>query len=238
MNKRQSRTSSTDGASAPRPQPGAAPPNRSGSYFALASDLEAAIASLPSVRGVRVVTDDQEIEEIHIMSEPSVQPKRLVRDIVTLLFVRFGVRIDHRRVSIVESEHEIAPAVARPILESVRPDETHQRMRAELRFGEQVFAGESPLGSDIAEISAASSATLDAISRLLGKQGELSAREARTLILGGEEVVLVLVQWQTGEARTLLVGTSLSEENQVAAAARATLDAVNRRLVRLPQRAN
>ena len=214
------------------------PSKRAGSYFALATDLEAAVGSLPSVRGVRVVTGDQEIEEIHVVSEPAVQPKRLVRDIVTLLFVRFGMRIDHRRVSIVGGTGQLGtPTSGRPILESVRPDPAAGCLRAELRFGDQVITGESPLDSVASEIKAASSATLDAIGRLLGREGELTAREAQVLAFGGEQVVIVLVHWQTGDRQAVLVGTSLSEQDPLVAAARATLDAVNRRLVRLPGRA-
>jgi hypothetical protein len=235
MNKRRTRSASPAAPAAPKAQPDAAPENRGGTYFAMASELEAAIGNLPSVRAVRVVTDDQEIEEIHVLSEPGVQPKRLVRDIVTLLFVRFGVRIDHRRISIVQSEKQIAPAVKRPILQSVKQDGATRRMRAELRFGDQLILGESELGTEAGDLGAASSATLDAIARLLGKSGELSTLEARTLALGGEPIVIVLIQWQTGGLRAVLVGTSLIEEDQWVAAARATLDAVNRRLIRLPQ---
>src|SRR6476620_526269 len=74
--------------------------------FFIISDLEDAIAVMPKVHGVRIVSGENGIEEIHVISANDIPPKSLVRNILTLLLVRFGLRIDRRTISIVQSDQE------------------------------------------------------------------------------------------------------------------------------------
>ncbi len=207
--------------------------HRAAPVFALAPEIELAIGKLPSVRDVRVIIEGQAIDEIHVLSEPAVQPKRLVRDIVTLLLVRFGVRIDHRCISIVESEQQIAATRSRPILQAVTHDSATQSVRVELRFADHVICGDSPLCADTSDVLAASIATTNALKQLIGGRGELSVCDARTLTLADQQLVIVLVQWHGDQTQDMLVGTGLIEHDCLLAAARATLDALNRRLIRV-----
>ena len=61
------------------------------------------------VRSSVSLGSDGQISEVHIIASPERPPKRIVRDVESLLVTRFGVRIDYRRVSLVQLDPEEGP---------------------------------------------------------------------------------------------------------------------------------
>jgi hypothetical protein len=89
------------------------------SSAALASKAESTLRdSLPEIEGVRVRTEGEDIREIHVLTRSSRAPKKIVRDIQTVLSAGLGLQIDHRVVSIVRSPGSPAAEVA-PEFETV-----------------------------------------------------------------------------------------------------------------------
>ena len=81
------------------------------SSAALASKAESTLRdSIPEIDGVRVRAEGDDIREIHILTRSGRSPKKMVRDIQTVLSAGLGVQIDHRVVSIVRSPSGTAPA--------------------------------------------------------------------------------------------------------------------------------
>jgi len=204
--------------------------------FFVITDLEDAIAQLPKVRGVRVVASETEIEEIHVISAKDIAPKTLVRDIISLLFVRFGVHVDRRLLSIVQSDEVPRPQVGRPIIGDVTQKRvgSDTQTSVELRSARQVVLGSNtaPAGDD--DLRGGGLALIDAVENLIGRRRVIDLNEVRLVELTNRQLVIVLVTWHGARADESFVGSALSENNSVAAAARATLDAVNRKLIRLP----
>lgn len=65
-------------------------------------EMEALIRSIGGVQGCRVVRDRRGgVSEVHVVSAGARPPKMLVRDIQSLLLVRFGVSIPYQKVSVV-----------------------------------------------------------------------------------------------------------------------------------------
>src|SRR5512135_2211535 len=89
-------------------------------YF-FTPDLEREINKLDGVTSCRVLSTGIEIEEIHVISPLDRTPKKVVRDIESLLLVHFGIRIDHRKISIVQLGQSAAPplTLARPRIKRV-----------------------------------------------------------------------------------------------------------------------
>ena len=204
--------------------------------FFVITDLEDAIAQLPKVRGVRVVASESDIDEIHVISAKDIAPKTLVRDIISLLFVRFGVRLDRRILSIVPSDEEPRPQVGRPIITNVVQQQNGSMLETsvELRSGRQAVVGSSraPLGDDHAR--GGGMALINAIENLIGRRQVIDLDDAKLMELSGRQLVVVVVTWHGARADESFVGSALSDNNPAAAAARATLDAINRKLIRLP----
>src|SRR3954452_2432335 len=135
-----------------------APPGRSTpqlqalptTYF-FAPDLEREINLLDSVTSAKVLSVGSEIDEIHVVAPRDRAPKKIVRDIESLLLVRFGIRIDHRCISVVLMDHLPAsyPQNVRPQIQNVSRE--NGRMRVSLAMGERILLGDSEMRSESQE---------------------------------------------------------------------------------------
>jgi hypothetical protein len=201
-------------------------------YF-FAPDLEREINRLDSVASAKVLSTGTEIDEIHVVAPHDRSPKKIVRDIESLLLVRFGIRIDHRRISVIqlESFQTAYPQDIRPLITSVTRGEDH--VQVVLGVGDRVLTGTAELRGGDDETLTAARAVVHAIEQLLQTPGVLSVLRAHTVRLGEYVTVLVLVRWVFADQQELLLGASLVHKDPLETAARATLDAVNRRLVRI-----
>ena len=52
------------------------------------------------------VTGKDEVDEIHIIASKNRKPKRIVRDIETLILVNFDQKIDHKKISIAQVDED------------------------------------------------------------------------------------------------------------------------------------
>jgi hypothetical protein len=77
-----------------------------------------------------------------------------------------------------------------------------------------------------------SRAVIHAIEQLLQTPGVLVVLRTQVADIQEASIVMVLVRWLFADQHELLVGASLIHNDPREAAARATLDAINRRLIR------
>ena len=204
--------------------------------FFVVSELEEAIEQMPKVHGVRINAGERGIDEIHVLSARDIAPKALMRDILTLLLVRFGVRVDHRCVSIVQSNERPYAQVGRPVIQKVMIEQQAggRLVSVDLTSGTWTVNGQHAQTAEQSEMDAGCMALIDAVEKLVGRRQLLELREAKSLALGDKELVVVLVAWRSGQINESFAGSALAEGGHAAGAARATLDAINRKLVRLP----
>src|SRR3712207_4731293 len=86
--------------------------------------LERDLRKVQGVESARVV-GDEDPAEIHIVSSLTRTPKQVVRDVQSLAAARFDMPIDHRIVSVVQLDDEVAspstevPEGGRPVLDRV-----------------------------------------------------------------------------------------------------------------------
>jgi hypothetical protein len=203
--------------------------------FFLVSDLESAIAQLPEVIGVRIVAPEGRVDEIHVLSGEQIKPKMLVRDIETLLHVKFHVHIDHRCISVVQSKAKANPQARLVLLGVNRAVQAQEpALVARLSLGTQELQGLQIIADSPSELGASALAVINAVEQLLEQPGVMKLVRVESIMLDERELVLTLVQWRGDLANEILVGATLAGEDRLAAAGRATLDAINRKLIRLP----
>jgi hypothetical protein len=209
---------------------------------AVISDIESTLMRLRGVASVRVVTDGRdEIAEIHVLADQGRHPKQIGRDIESALFSEFGVRIDHRKISIAQvRETEAPPAEARLKFLSIdySIDRTSARARVSVGRGEDAFVGVASMATvkDVDQEELVARATLEAVQEFLRgtsvADGDVAMeiRDFSRLARNGRSffVVTVRVGGERGEVE--LIGSALIRDDPWRAAAYATLDALNRRL--------
>lgn len=194
------------------------------------------IRGVSGVQAARVVADGAgRIAEIHVVADSGKSPKQVVRDIQTLAQAGFGLAIDYRIVGVVQLDRSTAgPDGPRAQLESVSWRVSGGRMscRVELSCGGGQAAGEAeaPSGSRGRQRLAAL-ATIDALVTLNARH-VLWLDDATLVDFGGQSVAVSRVVVTEPDGERTLVGAALVRSDDVEAVARATLDAVNRRLSR------
>jgi hypothetical protein len=201
--------------------------------------IEHLLGQVRGVLAVRVVADAQgQIEEIHVVGTPERRPKAMVRDLESLLYVRGGVRLDHRKISLVQmAEAAIQPAPVRVLLNNVvwavdgdRPS-VMIRLSMNDRDVEGVCRGRGE-GAEPPEVMVGY-ATIQALDQVTGPQAQFRLENLQRQPFGALEVCLAHLSLITDDGVETLLGISVVREGDLAAIARAILDAVNRRLQRL-----
>ncbi|MBI4790964.1 MAG: hypothetical protein HY782_28370 [Chloroflexi bacterium] len=202
------------------------------------SDLELTIAQVQGVYAARVVSEDRELREVHIVASTARSPKRLVRDVETLVFVKHGVRIDYRKISLVQLEEQdlLRLPVARPEIRRVAEENLgeQRRVRVEIQGAGKVVRGEALERVDNPNtLATAARATISCIEQLVGRQMDVRLENATCLRLDTREIALVVLACLVQDREETFVGASFVGLRPAEAAARATLDALNRRILTL-----
>ena len=202
------------------------------------AQLHAAILKIPGVESANVVGAPTPTE-IHIVSRGKRTPKQIVRDVQSLAAASFDLRIDHRIVSIVQLEGEAPPPApqraARARIERVAlgSEGKNQWVEVSLKWPNDSSSQGSGASGRTREGRArgATTAVLECLDKALSSD-EATVEIDHILIqrVGGAEWVLVHANYyQRGESLPLL-GSAMIHDDVATAAARALLDAVNRKL--------
>ncbi|MEM7416114.1 MAG: hypothetical protein AAF389_11495 [Gemmatimonadota bacterium] len=221
-------------------------------------EAEQLITSLRGVVSARVVArPGGEVEEIHVLTTSEMKPKGTVRDVQSALQAHLDLRVDHRKISVAQTEEGSAgqPAAALPV--QIVPDPepglqgsrllyfSHQvetersnqvRHRVEVEWLGDRYTGEAS-AADLPrpKLEAVANATLSAVQKALQEKLP-DGRRAVNLSLDGVKVVeafdrkfvLVAVHAMSGRDVARLAGTTVTDESTDRAAILATLQATDR----------
>lgn len=207
-----------------------------------AEDIESALSQIAEVKAARVVVGlDGQIAEIHVLALPTKPPKQLVRDIESTLMARFGIPVDHRKISIAqlgrdvvpENEETSRPTAARPrilgINASVSGLQATASVTLEIDGTEYVGMASGP-ASQTGRTRHVAQATLDAIGQHLSEGTTFALEDVAVVQLGREKVSVACVTLVTPFGEQSFSGSAVMRQNDSDSIVRATLDAINRRI--------
>jgi len=205
-------------------------------------DIEGTLSRLRGIVSVRVVTDDHgDIVEIHVLADQNRHPKQMSRDIESALFSEFGIRVDHRKISIAQTRgSEGPPTGVRLKFLSIdySIDRTSARARVSVGRGDETFIGaaSTTAGGDVNQEELVARATLEAVQEFLRatslRNGEVAMelRDFSRSERNGAVFFAVTVRLHGERGELDLIGSAIVRDDPWRAAACATLDALNRRL--------
>jgi hypothetical protein len=201
------------------------------------SAVEASLLRLESVEGARVIPDPSGgIAEVHILARGERHPKQISRDVQSLLITRWGIRIDHRKVSVARFEDEAVAASEPPrlALQALRINLNAElaTVEVELAARETLLVGKAQ-GPVTPEhlLRLVAEAILEALKPELGRQRVRAIlRTVTTHTVARRDAVLVLINLVGPYGELLVVGSAYVRRNQLWSVGQAVLDAVNRRL--------
>lgn len=226
----------------------------SGGFRANAPDvdvpaMERDLARIPAVSSARVVEDDGQVNEVHIVCGTGRSPKLIGRDVQSLLAARWGVDIDHRKVSVVQLEDGGAAAAvdlteedltAAPSAQCAVDDGALRLVRitvavsgddAEVTVAvasgdREVTAHAKGVPSWVGQRRLAATAALEAFGALDPAVGTCELGEVTVVGAGTESVVVAAVSsWRDGVERTYAGAAPVGSGGELRAAAEAVLRA-------------
>jgi hypothetical protein len=203
------------------------------------SDLELTLKQVRGVYASRVIMDGQrQLCEIHIIATDERRPKQIIRDIETILCVKHGLRIDYRKVSLVQLAVDDLRRLplARPEIRRVDEENLgeQRRIRVEISGAGRIVHGEANERIDSATpFYSAARATVECVEKLVGRQIDVRVEHATALRLDAYEIAIVVLSCWIEDREEKLVGASFVGSRPAESAARATLDALNRRIFTL-----
>lgn len=215
------------------------------------NDVEELLSGLEGVGSLKVVPDGHGgIDEVHVVSDHSVGPKQIVRNIESALLAEFGLQIDHRKISVAQvRQPDIAADGGRPASGEVEPvDEAkggrwllldslqidrkagqNVQCRVMLRSDGETFEGTAE-GPDFSQsrLDVAGQAVLEALNEATLEDVAFRLEGVKRLDNFDRDLVIAVVQGQERRRSVTLPGISLVSDSPEEAAVLACLHATNR----------
>lgn len=199
--------------------------------------LEQELRRIPGITQVRVVAGaTDEPVEVHVLAGASKAPKQVVRDVQTVAKAVFDIDLDRRIISVVQMDGTLVTAdeTNRITVEGISKARHGHRTTAEVTLRRGI-----DLATGVAEGAAASSTTLNlvvrsalaALTKLEPAAEHLEMENVALQRVGDRNFVAVSLVLLTPPYEELLLGAAaVRVAGEEDAAARAVLDATNRRL--------
>jgi hypothetical protein len=213
--------------------------------------IKRAIGSLPDVQACNVeFNPDGTISAVHIVSSTKRAPKQIVRDIESVMLADFGIKLDHRKISIarVEDRDEARrPRAQRPKLVGITSSSSGGKGSVEVsleRAGLEVSGEAEGVAWGGGLLRLVAQATFRALEKLVGEGASFELLDVVRLKSGERQAVVVLANFAgragggsaagsasggaSGADTRGLAGCVQFDEDEQKATALAALDASNR----------
>lgn len=208
----------------------------------LKSELDKLMSSLNGVLAARTVLNDQdEIIEIHILSDLTKSPKQLVRDIQSAIMAAFGLEIDYRLISVAQvNSNMVVPAISAESRLLIRKitislDSNNLETTVILGQGEKSYEGSSrgPL-TGRNRIYSAVNACLAALKNYLGQSFNITLLDLQRSVIASNDCFIVALSFVEPFSESVLYGIApiSSPETEVQSVVMAVLSALNRPMSR------
>lgn len=198
---------------------------------------ESVIMHVRDVLSCHIVRNEQgRIGKVHILAGMERNPGAISRDVETAL-LGYGFEIDRSRISIAQVRHEgeHIPTPKQIELTGMRYNYSGATVEVEvqLRFGDETSQGRTcgPTAED-ARLLLAAQAAVNALGAFLPGNRILSVDEVFSINLKAKNVIVITLSVSSPESREEYIsGSSVVKGDEMEAVARATLDAVNGKLM-------
>ena len=180
-----------------------------------------------------VLAENQEIKEIHVITKDFYSPKKISRDIESLLIAKYNISLDYCKISIAQVRDEKDYSHRLKVADlSVVPSEENLQVMVKLENNNKVFEGKINCANwNKNREYIVARATLDAITDFLNGKIFFQVDDIKKLKMDGKEVVLISINLINAQGKENLVGAALAENNPNMAVVCAILKAVNRRIL-------
>lgn len=202
-------------------------------------EIEDVINSISGIISSKLVFNgDNEVTEIHVLADKKRSPKQISRDVQSAITAKFGIMVDHKKISIAQTELD------KDFLDSFRLKINSINystlgntadVKVILQRGDELIEGISQ-GANTTTNSyrLLAVATLNCIHSMLNISNAFVIEDIERIVLAKKEVVTVAVSFLSpSQEEELLVGSAIIKKDIKESVVKATLDAINRIIIKI-----
>ncbi len=197
-------------------------------------DIEKSINSLNGVLFSKIVlADNKEIKEIHVITKDFYSPKKISRDVESLLMAKYNISIDYRKISIAQVTEEKNHSPRLKFVDLLITSQgDHLEVLVKLENNDKQFEGKVDcVNWDKNREYIVSRATLEAITSFLKGKVFFQVEEIKKINMDEREMVLVAINLINEQGKENLIGAALIGDDPHRSLVKAILKAVNRRIL-------
>lgn len=197
-------------------------------------DIFAVQDTVNKIEGVirsKIVRENGEITELHVLANNSRSPKQISRDIESALYAMYDIKVDRNKISIAVIQSEDVISTKRVKFNSVQLKNQLNTIECSvsLLYDDNEYTVEDvAINTSINRKKLVSKATLKAVETLLGQEYIFDVQDVLINTSGDISVVTVIVNVLLAGSEEILVGSALVKNDVNESISRATLDAINR----------
>ncbi len=203
----------------------------------LPNEIESILNSIPGVLSSKIVAQDDNIEEMHVMATTERNPKQISRDIQSIMFAKFNIDLDHKKISIAQIHHAGTKRnEGRIEIEEININVNGSQIKVGIKLlqdGVTYHAEDDGLNTITNSYRVISNTTLKALQQIIKGNYIFTTEDVERITIGKKEVMVVAISVVNYHREEMLVGTAVVKGDFKETIVRATLDAVNRRLSKL-----
>lgn len=197
-------------------------------------EVESFLNNIKSVMSCKIITDKNDnISEIHILSDSSRHTKQIARDVRSALLSNFNLSVDYKIISVAQIIKNLSLNTNfRLVYDGYTNETTSDRIKLciKLSWDEKEYTGEAEgIKSEKNILKVAALATLDAIKNAIGLDCFI-VEDIQNYKIAGQEVMITGITYIDRGEENLLTGTSIVVNNKIDSTIKATLNAINRRV--------
>lgn len=194
-------------------------------------EFQNVISKIEGIKYVKLVFDDKEIQEIHVISNAIRSPKQIVRDIESTLLAIFNYRIDRKIISIAQIDDGEKRKLGRIIYEGTSAFVKDNIIQCEVKlfFDEEEFSSvERAVNTSLNRNRVVAKAAINTIENIIGQALLFDVEDVVISQSRSTSFVTVIVDMIENSKEEKLIGTAIVRNDLNEAICKATLDAVNR----------
>lgn len=196
-------------------------------------NFEELINKINGVISTKIIHEDNEIQELHIMANTLRAPKQIVRDIESILLTSFDYRIDRKIISIAQIETDECDPIKRIKFGGISLDVQANMLecKVKLLYEEQEFyVTQVGIKTAANRKKIIAKATIDAVEKIIGQSYIFDVQDVLSTTNREVTFISVLVNMVINETEETMVGSAIVTNDINEAIAKATLAAINRRI--------
>jgi len=193
------------------------------------------INKINGVISTKIIHQDNDIQEMHILANTLRAPKQIVRDIESILLTTFDYRVDRKVISIAQIETEDNDPIKRIKFGGISLEVQANILECSVKLmyeEQEFFVTQVGIKTTANRKKIVAKATIDAVEKILGQTFIFDVQDVISTTNREVTFISVLVNMVINETEETMVGSAIVKNDINEAIAKATLAAINRRVQR------